>query len=339
MSNVRLTRRLVSDPSPVWAAPTLTTPNTYTITSASASRLIVLAPGEDAIIQSPAEISFVGGTFNSQVDAVVTIVGGRNIVWEGARFNLTGGPVTVLDVAATGTQTNLVADTTGFPDAGFLRIEGELVRYTSKTITQFNVDLRDAGFYNGTTPANLSHPAGATVYLGEYARTPISFRNQTGEIWLKDMQASGFINDGIRLNCPATVVTLQDIRIGPVSCHDTVGMTDGHPDCIQVWEVGPTLIRIARATLMAGGAGRCLWDFPSTTPTGAWDLRDVELIDSLDAVNGLMYGQTPTLWNSYNCWLRTRKRRVIASDVTQTIAADFNMSGATDAGPDFVPAS
>lgn len=341
MTNRRYSRRVKSNPSATWAQPTLTSPTSHTITSDPATRIISLGSTEDAIIYAPDPISFIGGAYHEDVDAVVTILGGRNVVWDGATFDLTGGPITALTAAVNGTTLTIPADTTGFPSAGWLRVDGELIRYTSKTSTQFNADLRNAGFYNGTTPGNYAHASGATVYLGEYSRSAISLRGQTGHVWLRHIEAKGFVNDGIRINATAPIVTLQDIRIGPVTCHDLINTTDGHADCIQVWERGPDLLRVARATLMAGQRGRSIWDFGSIRGTQAWDLRDVELVDSFDAVNGLLYSDQTTLasWSLYNTWVRSAKRRQIAADVTLAISDLFNVGPVADVVADFVPAA
>lgn len=340
MSNVRPSLRVRSAVSAEWPAPAMSAPVEHTVTSDPASRIISLSAGQDCIISSPDPISFLGGAFASEVDAVVTVIGGRNVIWEGARFALTGGPTATLTTDIDGSTLSIPADASGFPPAGFLRIEGELIEYSSVSPGQFNATTRNAGFYNGSTPGNYAHAAGATVYLGEYSRSGVSFRGQTGHVWLRDMQAAGFVNDGIRLNTTAQV-TLQDIRIGPVTCHDLAGTTDGHPDCIQVWERGPSLIRVSRATLMAGVRGRCIWDFPSLGVTGAWDLRDVEVIDSASAVSGLIYSNltTAAAWSVYAGWARTGRRRQIAVDVSSAIAEMFTCGGVTDSSADFVPAS
>lgn len=332
--NLRPTRRRVSGSLLPHQPPTLTSPRLVTITADPATRYIDLDPGEDCLITATEPIAFTDGGFQDLTDAVVTVVGGRHVIAQGLEFTLDGGPITTLSAAVDGTQLTLdVASTAGFPSAGLLRIEGELIRYTAKTATGFTLDARNAGFYNGTTPGDYSHPAGATVYLGEYARSALSFRAQQGDVFAEGIYVHGFVNDGIRLSNVVGTVTLQNLLIGPVTCHDTEGMTDGHPDAVQVWLGGPAELRIAHATLLAGVKGRGLINEPSGTATGRIDLCDVEVVDTEDANNSLILGDgravddagTDTPWEVRNGWMRTRKARTVAGNVTGSVAALFDM--------------
>jgi hypothetical protein len=80
------------------------------------------------------------------------------------RINQLGVDRTTLSQAiGSGGTTVTVANTTGFPDAGHLRIEDELLRYSGRTPSQFTGCTRGA---EGTTAA--SHPASTPVERPTY---------------------------------------------------------------------------------------------------------------------------------------------------------------------------
>ena len=71
---------------------------------------------------------------------------------------------TVLSILIDATTLIIPASTTGFPDIGYISIEDEIIKYDSKTPTQFNASTRGA---QGTTAA--IHEVDLPVYLNVIA--------------------------------------------------------------------------------------------------------------------------------------------------------------------------
>lgn len=337
MSNLRPYRRRLSSAELPWGKPSLVNPTVKVVSNDPASRYIQLSDTEDCIIRSTDVLGLVDGSFQQFTDALVTVIGGRNIVWEGARFDIGAGPLTHLTSSVDGTQGTIsVSSTEGYPSVGSVRIEGELVRYEGKTPNSFTGCTRNAGFYNGTTPGDYSHPEGATVYIGEWARTPLSFRSPKGEVYVEDFQADGVLCDGIRIRGAAPSVTLQNLRIGVCQSLDTVGMTDGHAEAIQVWLDGPQLLRVSHATLLAGPRGRGIVNEPSGVETGRVDVRDTEIIATDPTIKSLIIDASSTPWEVSNGWFRTAQPRNVAGNASEEVATQWDMDDADSDGPDFV---
>lgn len=70
---------------------------------------------------------------------------------------------TLSSTLAIGATTISVASTTGFPNTGILKIDDELIAYTSKTSTQFTVQTSNGRGYESTVDAQ--HSSGARVEL------------------------------------------------------------------------------------------------------------------------------------------------------------------------------
>lgn len=70
---------------------------------------------------------------------------------------------TLSSTLAIGATTISVASTTGFPNTGILKIDDELIAYTSKTSTQFTVQTSNGRGYESTV--DVQHSSGARVEL------------------------------------------------------------------------------------------------------------------------------------------------------------------------------
>lgn len=133
MSIARPSPRTLSSPLLRDAFPELSSPRMVTITDDPGTRLIQLNPGEDCLITAPSTVRYVKAALRVETDGMVTVVGGRNVAWFGGHFVGEPSPIAALtpSIDADG-LTLTVASTTGFPDAGWLRVDGEGIRYTFK---------------------------------------------------------------------------------------------------------------------------------------------------------------------------------------------------------------
>ena len=115
--------------------------NTYTIT-ASSNASATVAAGGGASVSAAYQI-------NNGTNVGSYQVGWGAGLWGGV---ITGAALTQLNGAINNSVTTVVVDsTTGFPAAGVIAIDAELIAYTSKTGTQFNGCTRG---YSGTTAAS-----------------------------------------------------------------------------------------------------------------------------------------------------------------------------------------
>ena len=115
--------------------------NTYTITATSNANATVAAGG-GASVSAAYQI-------NNGTNVGSYQVGWGAGLWGGV---ITGAALTQLNGAISNSATTVVVDaTTGFPSAGVIAIDAELIAYTSKTGTQFNGCTRG---YSGTTAAS-----------------------------------------------------------------------------------------------------------------------------------------------------------------------------------------
>lgn len=292
-----------------WPLPTMTAPNTYVITDDPASRYLTLATNEDAYITFAGVQS--ASTIANPDASRVTIIGGRNLIVRGGEVNIPNrGPVARITTAmAAGDTTLTVASTTGFPTAGYLRVDGEGMIYTGITATTFTGITRDHGFFNsGATSSNTTHPVGAKVYQGEGYRSGFEFNSQTGTVDIEGVAVTGTPNDGFRFSGQIPLVQMHNVYVAPVQANDTAYDTDGHPDAIQFFGGGTTAARISRTTLMAGIGGRCILNAANdtgSTAVGSITLRDVELCRAHpDAIELLTNSTATTVWDVQNSWFR-----------------------------------
>jgi hypothetical protein len=130
--------------------------NTYTIT-ASANANATVAAGGGASVSAEYQI-------NNGTNIGSYQVGWGAGLWGGV---ITGAALTQLNGAISNSATTVVVDsTTGFPAAGVIAIDAELISYTSKTGTDFLGCTRG---YSGTTAASHLNNAltyNATNYYG-----------------------------------------------------------------------------------------------------------------------------------------------------------------------------
>lgn len=251
------------------------------------SRDIRLGPTEDCLIQAPSPVQFVQST----PQAIIRITGGRNIVWIGGTIIADPGQRTVLtdllDVADTSVP---VSSTAGFPTGGRLRIGGEAIDYTSKTLTSFEGCVRRAApmlDYAGAT--DQTHPAGEDVHLGEYSRTPIQIEGNTGQVHLEGLSLEGNICDGIRLGSGGALVTLQNIRIAPA-----IGVVEnGQAEALHWYTTGLDRLRLDRCTFYAGTNGRGM--LIQAGVSGAVTSRDFELV-AVPSATSLLESDPGTAW-------------------------------------------
>ncbi|WP_285240471.1 hypothetical protein [Pseudarthrobacter sp. MEB009] len=293
------------------------------MTSDPSTRYVELADGEDLLLRATHPVRFAAeAPFGRYADAMVTIVGGRNVVMIGAHFIGERSPMASV-AAEVGREDTVIKVTTtaGFPPSGQLRCDGELMTYTSRTSNSFIVSARRAGYFlDSKISSDSLHRVGSPIYLGEYSRSALSLRSQTGAVHIEGFQADGFLNDGIRIRGSAsTTVTLQNFRIGPVTNHDPVGWTDGHPDCIQTWGNGVGHLRLSHGTLIAGRAGKGIENAADTTsgkPVGRITMLNTEIVDA--GTTFLLSNRSPaTQWEVCNSWLVTdlpKKTAVRGSD-------------------------
>lgn len=299
-----------------WSPPTLDASRRVVEITAgdSSNRTIELEAGEDCEIRFMEPVTYVPGAYHEAQDAIVTVLGGRHVVSLGAHVAVNGHPETRLTQPASPSATTLsVASTEGFPQQGVLRVAGEGIRYSAKTDTTFIVDQRNAGFFNGVGVPPLALQAGEKVYVAEYARGGLSFRNQTGYIHVEGALIEGpSLLDGIRVRgTKATTATVQNSLIGPVGPSETVTMADGHADCIQTWGSGVKLLRMSHLSLLSGPNGRGFINAANTTGGGAVDrieMLDTEFIDAYGRRQSLVTNSdAATVWAVGNSWLVTKK--------------------------------
>lgn len=331
-----------------WARPTLSNPAVIAVTNDPATRNIVLGATQDARIILPDwPLEFVA---SDQYEAIVQVFSGRNIEIIGGHILGSGGPVTPVAIAVAADDVTLTVDSTaGFPESGYLRLDGEGMLYTSKTATTFSISERRSGFYN-TSPisSDTTHPVGAKVYLGEYSRSGLSLSMNHGAVHLEGMKIDGFVNDGIRIAGGLTTsVTVQNCRIGPVTNHDRYGQTDGHPDAIQLLAGGTPLLRVANTTILAGDSGRAILNAAADdTHSHVADIvmRNVEMSTTEGRTNELIRSATgyTTKWDVANCWLRstrTSKNTLVSlpAGPDTELAEKFGLESAESAVGDFCP--
>lgn len=340
---LRASRRRVVNRLLPWAPPTLTSPRLITITDFQTVRRITLNAGEDCLITAPRIVTGFDYNFDT-ADALVHVTGGRNVVWIGGHIRAQAEPVTVLaDYVDDKARVIPVVSTIGYPPVGMLRIDGEQIRYNSKSLTGFNVNGRNFGFFNTSPVSKLTHTPGTPVYPGEATRSGVSFTGQTGTVHLEGIRMDGALGDGVRVSQQVNTLTMQNMRIGPVTNFDNVYQTDGHPDAVQAYNRGAVNIKIARSTLIAGLSGRCILNAASDSGTGTIvnkiTLRDVEFVDqsARELINNADAGTT---WDVANAWLRsprlTRAGLVVG---TTAFASSFGMAPLDDSAPDFAPES
>lgn len=291
-----------------WAPPALSSPTTITVTDDPTTRRVNLGADQDAVIVLPsAPITEIATRLGTDVtDAMVHVTGGRHVAVIGGHFRPHQSPPSYVTQTAFSADTTIRVDTTaGFPEVGELRIDGEAVRYTGLTATSFTGCTRNAGFFNNSAVSTLTHAPGARVYLGEYARSGLSFFDQTGTIHVEGVLFDGFLGDGIRaLGKATTVLQVQNCRIGPAVAHDRSYQTDAHPDCIQILGTLAEL-RMHRVTMMSRD-GACLLnqgtDGGQALPKAV--LRDVLAIAEEGNNRGLFVDRNPgsTIWDTYNTW-------------------------------------
>lgn len=341
MSLRRASRRSIEQYALPWTPPILTSPRMVTITDDPATRNIVLDPGQDCFISAPDPITF--RMDQDKSDAIIQIVGGGDVVWIGGHITGAGGPITTVTAAVGASDTAItVADTTGFPAVGYIRVDGEGIGYTGKTGTTFTGLTRNELFYNtSAVSSNTTHSIGATVYLGEYSRTGISRVYGTGVTHLEGILIDGFINDGIRANGNSPLLTIQNCRVGPNTNHDHDYQADGHPDVIQMWGGGVQELRVARSTLIAGRSGRAILNaaYGGANPAvGKIVLQDAEFIASVATSALIENADSSTTWEVANAWLRTlgTDKPYVCTD--EVLAEKLGLSKAVSAVPDFCPA-
>lgn len=327
----------------LWAPPALTDPLEFVVSTDPGSRFIVVPADTDATIVMPADpVEFdPASPYNVSGDAIVTVSGGRNVIINNPRIRATYNPAAYLSTGIDAdTLTIPVVSTAGFPEAGWLRIDGEGIAYSSKTATQFNATERRFGFYNGQdTLPDTPHASGAKVYIGEYARSALSVRGQSGSVYVRGARFDGeHLIDGIRArgSVATTVVTMVDTRIGPVGPTEQATMQDGHADCVQLWGSGVRVFRMNRATLLCGVNGRAFLN-GAATPVEEIDLRDVEMVDTTGRrVQVVTNETTETIWNLANTWIRTPRARASAINDAD-LAAMFQAGEVVTRDPDLVP--
>lgn len=280
----------------------------------SDNRTIELGAGEDCEIRFIEPIAYTPGAYHEAQDAIVTVLGGRHVVSLGAHFAINEHPETTLTQPASPSATTLtVTSTEGFPEQGVLRIAGEGIKYSGKTETTFIVEQRNSGFFNGIGTPPLALQSGEKVYIAEYARGGLSFRNQTGYVHVEGALVEGSsLLDGIRLRgSMSTTATVQNSLIGPVGPTETVTMADGHADCIQTWGSGVKLLRMSHLSLLSGPNGRGFINAANTTGGGAVEritMLDTEFIDAYGRRQSLVTNSdTGTGWTVGNSWLVTKK--------------------------------
>lgn len=307
----RDTRRSITSSLLHWSPPTLSDPRIVVVSNDPASRYIELNSGEDLLLifNEPAKFDF-NGPMGVSADGIVTVVGGRNVNVFGAHFIGEPGPITSISVQVEENDMVINVPTTeGFPPNGHIRVDGEFITYSSKTPTSFIVEARRNGYYlDSPVSSSTIHLVGAKVYLGEYSRTALSMRTQTGTVHIEGFLAEGFLNDGLRIRGTATtIVQFQNFWVGPVVNHEKVNWTDGHPDCVQTWGNGAAEVRLGNGTLIAGRGGKCIENAADTTTgtaVGKIVTRNLEMID--DGTNFLCYARSaPTTWDVANTWIIT----------------------------------
>lgn len=317
-----------------WAPPTLTAPRTVTVTEDPATRYISLNAGEDLLLSMPTVINGFSGLGSH--DAIIEITGGRNVVLIGGHIEAKHTPTTTMTAAVGLTETVLpVDDTTGFPNPGALRVDGELIYYSGLTPSSFTGCTRDAGFYNDGAASSKTHAAGALVEVAESARQGIAFNSQTGTVHVEGLEINGYQNDGIRIfGADSTIVQLQNIRIGPTYSRDPAFNIDGHPDCIQIWR-GCAEVRIDRATLMTMQGKALLNQSVGAFKTGVLRMRDVEAIGYGDNAPLFTNSDAATVVDAQNVWARPVPGKTGADPNMEPYV---NIMGPDSSPPEFCPA-
>jgi hypothetical protein len=322
----------------------LTSPRVVTITAADASnRTITLDAGEDCRVLFAEPIGYVPGPYDAAQDAIVTVIGGRNVEVIGAEFAINSHAQTVLTADASAVATTLtVASTAGFPNEGIVRVAGEAIHYSSKTSTTFTIADRNFGFFLGAGSPPLALTAGTPVYIAEYARGGLSFRSQTGFVHVEGALIEGSsLLDGIRVRgSSATTVSIQNCRIGPLGPTDVPNMTDGHADGVQTWGSGVKALRMSHLTVLGGANGRGLINAANTSGGGEVEtitVLDSEFVDERGRRTTLVTNSdSGTTWVVRNSWLRTFKSRLTAAP---EVGDMFGLTFPGDPGGDLVAAS
>lgn len=201
-------------------------------------------------------------------ESLVTVENFTDLVSIGGWCSIQQIASTTLAAAVDASVTTIpVASTAPFPSVGMVRVEGELIRYTSRgTDGQGRPALlgctRQAGYFNnGTGSSNGAHPAGAKVYISERQRSALSLKNWTGTAHVEGLRIDGFVCDGLRVSSGSTqsgILQYQRFRIEGVTNYDQVGETDGHPDGIQAYGGGCREIRLAQGSIVLGPNGNGL---------------------------------------------------------------------------------
>lgn len=311
-----------------WAAPSLNAGHvTVRVTNSPATRRISLKAGQDALIVLPnqplTDYSPVGIG-----DAMVTVTGGRNVIVLGGHIRIQRPPVTHLTAAVgADAMTLTVGSTAGYPPSGILRVDGEGIVYSSRDATHFYVKERRKGYYN-TSPVSSreAHDVGAPVYVGEGARSGMSFQKQTGIVHVEGLLIDGFVNDGLRFSGGRAVAQVQRTRIGPNTNYDLAHQTDGHPDGIQAYGGGAKEIRLARTTILVGPNGNGLLNKGSDSGDGsrvvAWRLRSVEVVSRDGRARSLVANSdTSSIWDVSGASVRYPSG--FAKTVSASIASRF----------------
>lgn len=300
-------RRVAALPTAVplqYPPPPLEGPRVVTIDDDPTSRDIRLSPTEDCIIEAPDPVRFIQSTN----DAIVRVTGGRNVVWIGGQVIADPGQQTTLAAPVEPADNVLfVADTTGFPNSGRLRVDGEAINYTGRTPTTFTgCTRRAAAPLTFTGASDQTHTDGTVVYLGEYSRIPLHVEGNSGQVHIEGLSLEGMLCAGVRIGPNGSLVTLQNIRAVSAGTSTPTTYADGGPPAGLQWvAAGLDRLRLDRCTFVAGAAAQ-----GATISTGvgaAVTANNVEFISG-SGNTVLVTSDTATVWTNSGCRVRSDTR-------------------------------